>query len=196
MSTSQILDKSLQQATNEELIVLINELFPITNPELLSQVRKEFEQRNINYKLLINFDHEFTISQRIRLIDNNIFELKIPKPPMVGPYFKKVKKLAHYLKSSPYLDNKKLVTFDYIQDQFYLTEQEAKVIEEKEIKTLDEDHVFIAFRNLSQLFPNATILNQIKHLDTLVIIDKGGYYRGMKKVIILKNNQIVDELTI
>lgn len=196
MSTSQILDKSLQQATNEELIELINELFPITNQDFLSQIQKEFEQRNIHYKLLINFKNEFTISQRIRLIDNNIFELKIPKPPMVGPYFKKVKKLSHYLKSSPYLDNKKLVTFDYILDQFYLTTDDVQVIEEKEIQTLDNQHVFIAFRNLSQLFPNATILNQINHLETLVIIDKGGFYRGIKKVNIITNGKIVDVLSI
>ena len=196
MSQSQILDYSLQKANNEELIQLINELFPITNQQILSQIKEEFDCRKINYKLLINFDNEFTITQRVRLIDNHIFELKIPKPPMIGNFYKDVKKLSHYLKSSPYLDNKQLVTFDYIIDQFYLTENDAKIIEEDDLQNLDNQNAFIAFKNQSQLFPNDEILKKINNLDTFVIIDKGGYYRGLKKVLILKNKEVVDELTI
>lgn len=196
MSTSKILETSFSQATNEELIEIINQLFPITNQELLMQIKEELDSRNINYQLLINFNQEFNISQRIRLIDQNIFELKIPKPPMVGPFFKKVKKLSHYLKSCPHLDNKKLVTFDYILDQFYLTTDDVNLIEEKDIEKLDDNCVFVAFKNKLQVFPNNEILNKIKHLDTLVIIDKGGFYRGLKNVTILKNNQIVDQLSI
>ena len=196
MSDSQVLNTAINQATNAELIDLINELRPIINPKLLSQIKQELKKRQINYQHLLNRENELKITQPLRLIDNNLFELKIPKPPMVGTFYRKVKKLAHYLNSSPILEGKQLVTFDYILDQFYLTTKEVKVIKEDDIKDLDANSIFIGFRNHIQTFPNTEILSKLNHLDTLIIINKGPYYRGLKDVLVLRNNVIVDQLNI
>lgn len=190
MNTTNITDLVFTRLSDTDFIDLINQFTPIKNEQLLLLIEKELNQRNFNYQHLINSNNEFKLQQPLRLIDGNLFELNIPKPPMVGTFYKNVKQLIDFLKNNPYLQNKKLVTFDYILDQFYASTNDVEIIEENQLKNLSNNCVFIGFKNNSQTFPNESVLKQIAHLNTFVLINKGDYYRGLKEAYIYQNNEI------
>ena len=112
---------------------------------------------------------------------------------MVGTFYKNVRQLIDFLQNSPFLKGKNLVTFDYILDQFYATKNDVQIITNDDLAKLSNDNVFIGFKNSLQTFPNKEILDQISHLDTLILIDKGPFYRGIKQATVYKNNKIVDQ---
>ncbi|MBS7334558.1 MAG: hypothetical protein KIG88_13285 [Weeksellaceae bacterium] len=192
MNHTNISNLVFNKLSNVELIDFINQFTPIKNESTSTQIEEEFRRRDFNYQHLINHKKELQLVQPLRLIDGNLFEVNIPKPPMVGNFYRKVKELIDFLKFSPFLEGKNLVTFDYILDQFYATKDDVKIIEENELENLPSNTVFIGFKNTFQTFPNEQILDKISYLETFVIIDKGPFYRGLKEVVIYKNNQVVD----
>lgn len=190
------IDLILNQLSNEEVVDFINQIVPLKNEDLLYQIQEEFEIRQINYQHLLSREKQLQLTQPLRLIDGNLFELNIPKPPMIGTFYQKVRQLGNYLFQHPLLEGKHLVTFDYILDQFYLTTDTIRVISEDEIDQLTKDEVFIGFRNSTQTFPNQQIFDQIKNLEYYIIIDKGPFYRGLSKVEIYQKDTILDQWVI
>lgn len=190
MSTASPLNVVFQQLENVELIEFINQLVPIRNEELLDQIKESFIERGFNYQHLL-YQNQLQLNQPLRLIDGNLFELKIPKPPMIGPFYKILNELRIFLNEHPELKGKRKVTFDYILDQFFLSEQDVKIIQEDDLKFLKENDIFIAFRNQVQTFPNEEIRKQISHLPLQIIIDKGPFYRGLQKATVYRNNEVI-----
>ena len=193
MNQTNIAELVFDKLSDTEFIDFINQFTPIKNEQILWQIEEELKERNFNYQHLINHEKELQLQQPLRLIDGNLFELNIPKPPMVGTFYKDVRQLIDFLKNSEFLKNKKLVTFDYILDQFYATKNDIEVISTNDISKLNKSHVFIGFKNNFQTFPNQEILNMINHLETFVVINKGQYYRGLKEAIVYKNKEVVDQ---
>ena len=190
MSTASPLNVVFQQLENVEFIEFINQLVPIRNEDLLDQIKESFIERGYKYQHLLHHG-ELQLKQPLRLIDGNLFELKIPKPPMVGPFYKILHELKVFLNEHPELKDKRKVTFDYILDQFFLSEQDVKIIREDDLKLLTKKDVFIAFRNQTQTFPNKEILEKISHLPLLIIIDKGPFYRGLQKATVYRNSEAI-----
>lgn len=193
MSQTHIASLVFDRLSDVELIDFINQFTPIKNEQILVQIEDELKERKFNYQHLINHKNELQLQQPLRLIDGNLFELNIPKPPMVGTFYKNVRQLIDFLQNSPFLKGKNLVTFDYILDQFYATKNDVQIITNDDLAKLSNDNVFIGFKNSLQTFPNKEILDQISHLDTLILIDKGPFYRGIKQATVYKNNKIVDQ---
>lgn len=187
------IDLILNQLSNEEVVDFINQIVPLKNEDLLNQIKEEFDIRQINYQHLLSRERQLQLTQPLRLIDGNLFELNIPKPPMVGTFYQKVRQLGNYLFHHPLLEGKNLVTFDYILDQFYLMPDRIRVITENEVVQLTTNDVFIGFKNAQQIFPNAQLFKHIKNLEYYILIDKGPFYRGLSKATIYQNDTILDQ---
>lgn len=192
-----ISELNLSPITNEKLVHFINYQLPITNKELKKHIVREFDNRNLDYRHLYNSHaKELEIKLPLTLIDGCLFERNIPKPPLVGNFYSTVNRLKNFLINNEELKGKNLKTFDYIFDQLYLTNETIDIIKEEDVNQLTLNDAFIVFKNTVQQFPNRNILNKIALKSTIIIVDKGNLYRGLKSVSILKNQSIIESLTL
>lgn len=189
-----ISELNLTSITNEKLVHFINYQLPITNKDLKSILLKEFQNRNLEYRHLYNSQsNELNIKNSLYLIDNCLFEKNIPKPPLVGNFYPIVRRLKNFLLTSEELKGKKIKTFDYIFDQLFLDDDLIEIITEDKISDLNENDVFITFKNRVQQFPNQNLLKRITLKSSIIVIDKDKYYKGYKKISIYKDNSIIKE---
>ncbi|WP_313581331.1 hypothetical protein [Chishuiella sp.] len=190
-----ISELNLTSITNEKLVHFINYQLPITNKDLKEILLKEFKNRNLEYRHLYNFQlNELDIKNSLHLIDDCLFEKNIPKPPLVGNFYPIVRRLKNFLMTSEELKGKRLKTFDYIFDQLFLADDFIEIISEDKIQELNENDVFITFKNKFQQFPNQNVLKRITLKSSIIVIDKDNYYKGYKRISIHKDNSVIKEL--
>lgn len=186
--------QGLDGLSNQALIAWINEHRPTTSSEIKQQILLQFKQRGFNYSHLQHKETKLLeLNYNLSLIDECLFERGIPLPPLVGSFYRDIHRIVKFLENCPYLKGFRLVTFDYIFEQLFLTSKTITVISADQLDQLTNTDIFVSFKNNKQQFPNSLILEGKPISDYHIVFDKGNFFRGLEGLKIYRKGELVDQ---
>ena len=172
------LAENLHTQNNQQFIETLNSLVPITDPFIIKIFEEEFYKRDFDFNNLILNPKEIRLLQPVRLVNNTLFETQIPLPNLVSAFYPKVKKLSDFLHNNSVQLKKRLVTYDYVLDQLFISPDEVELVNPSNDLMANDTSVFIVLKQQDKYFPDLKSLP----FDLYFVVEKSLVYRGLQKI--------------
>lgn len=157
MTFSQLNQTQWSTLSNQEFIAVLNQLPTPVTQYTAAELVAEFTNRKWDFSNIISkFSNppQLFLENKVVIENNVIFEKDVPLPAQVIRFYReRIHPARQFLKQHALLQDKQLVTYEYIQKQMYQTDSLVKLTSPEQLADLKPSEVFVYMKVKGQMFP-------------------------------------------
>lgn len=181
MTFSQLNQTQWSTLSNSDFIAVLNQLPTSITQYTTAELVAEFTNRKWDFSNIISkFSNppQLFLENKVVVENNVIFEKNVPLPAQVIRFYReRIHPARQFLKQHASLQDKQLVTYEYIQKQMYQTDSLVKLTSPELLADLKPSHVFVYMKVNGQMFPTPAEVEPYLQNMTRVVYNRDEGFR-------------------